>query len=361
MAFAALQPARFNGEVDGKTVALYTLRNPNGMVCCITNCGAKIIQLLVPDCRGQFDDVVLGYESLDGVVNGSPSMGALIGRYAGRIENAAFTLDGQRHQLTANSGPHCLHGGILGSRFRVFDAVQHNASTVQMRYLFADGEEGFPGAIALSLTVSLTKAGELVLDYEATAFDKPTVASFTPHPFFNLDGAGGDSILEHEVQLSASYYLGMTPDGIATGQVLDVAGTPHDFRCPVVLGQRMRADGTAGSVPGYDHCYVVDHRKAQSAKTLKPALCARVRSHRSGRTMDVWSTEPAMQFYTGLQAGQPLTGGLGKGGERYLQQHGFCLEPQGYPNAPNVPSFPSSVYLPGQTRRGRTVFKFGVF
>ncbi len=361
MPFAVLQPDRFSGEVDGKVVALYTLRNPNGMVCCITNYGAKITQLLVPDCRGQFDDVVLGYDSLDGVVNGSPSMGAFIGRYAGRIENSAFTLDGQRYQLTANSGSHCLHGGTRGSRSRVFDAVQHNAHTVQMRYLFAAGEEGFPGALALSLIIRLTKAGELVLDYEATAIDKPTVASFTPHPFFNLDGAGSDRICEHEVQLSASHYLAMTVDGIATGQVLDVTGTPHDFRAPVVLGQRMRADGTAGSVPGYDHCYVVDHPKPASAASLRPGLCARVSSVRSGRSMEVWTTEPALQLYTGLQAGQPLAGGLGKGGQRHLQQQGLCLQPQCYPNAPNVPSFPSSAYLPGQTRRGRTMFKFRVF
>ena len=167
-----LDPKQFEGEVHGKPVALYTLRNANGMVCCVTNYGAKIEQLLVPDRNGQLGDVVLGYDSLAGALKGSPSMGAFIGRYAGRIGNAAFTLDGVPHALTVNNGPHCLHGGIKGSRFKVFDAVQHNPSSVEMRYVFADGEEGFPGTLALSLMVRLTDDNELVLDYEAVALDK---------------------------------------------------------------------------------------------------------------------------------------------------------------------------------------------
>ena len=183
-----LDPARFVREIDGKPVALFTLRNSQGMAVCVTNYGAKIEQVLVPGRDGLFDDVVLGYDSIDDVIGGAASVGAFIGRYAGRIAHARFTLNGEDHVLTANNGPHCLHGGVKGSRFRVFDAVQRSDSSVEMNYEFADGEEGFPGALALRLTYSVTEANELVLDYEALALDAPTVANLTTHAFFNLEG-----------------------------------------------------------------------------------------------------------------------------------------------------------------------------
>lgn len=356
-----LDPARFEREVDGKPVRLFTLRNSRGMVVGVTNYGAKIEQLVVPDRQGRFDDVVLGYDSLDGVIGGSPSMGAFIGRYAGRIENARFTLAGTEHLLTANNGGHCLHGGLRGSRFRVFEAVQTNAASVDMHYVFADGEEGFPGALALRLSYRVTEANELVLEYDAVALDKPTVASFTTHAFFNLDGASSQSALAHDVMICADQYLEMTPELIATGRLLPVAGTPFDFRHPVALAARIRAEPLAAgdssvclSVPGYDSCYVLQRSGADEGM----ALCARVSAAASGRVMEVWSTEPALQFYTGLQAAEPLAGGLGKGGRPYVQQQGLCFEPQGYPNAPNVRGFPSALYQPGQRRKGRTVYHF---
>jgi aldose 1-epimerase len=349
MTFTTLQPERFKGQVDGKQVALYTLRNAHGMVCCITNLGAKIVQLLTPDRNGQLSDVVLGYDSLAGVIGGSPSMGAFIGRYAGRIGNAAFTLGGVRHQLSANNGPHCLHGGVKGSRFKVFDAVQHNPSSVEMRYVFADGEEGFPGTLALSLMYSLTDANELVLDYEATALDKPTVASFTTHAFFNLNGHASGSVLGHEVTVYADQQFGMTDDLVATGELLAVAGTPFDFRQP-------RAINALGQ-GGYDCCFALNKPAAGQL-----GLAAQVNAPASGRIMQVWSTEPAMQFYTGLLPGEPLPGGPGKEGAKYLQQQSLCLEPQGYPNAPNLmhsyPATASAEYAPGVSRSGRTVYTF---
>jgi aldose 1-epimerase len=344
-----LDPQRFEGVVDGKPVALYTLRNASGMVCGITNLGAKIVQLLTPDRNGQLGDVVLGYDSLAGVIGGSPSMGAFIGRYAGRIGNAAFTLDGVRHQLSANNGPHCLHGGVKGSRFKVFDAVQHNPSSVEMRYVFADGEEGFPGTLALSLMYSLTDANELVLDYEATALDKPTVASFTTHAFFNLNGHASGSVLGHEVTVYADQQFDMTDDLVATGELLAVAGTPFDFR-------QQRAINALGQ-GGYDCCFALNKPVAGQL-----SLAAQVSAQASGRVMQVWSTEPAMQFYTGLLPGEPLPGGPGKEGAKYLQQQSLCLEPQGYPNAPNLmhsyPATASAVYAPGVSRSGRTVYTF---
>ncbi|MGH8832452.1 MAG: aldose epimerase family protein, partial [Polaromonas sp.] len=227
-----LDSARFRGDIDGKPVGLFTLRNQRGMVAGITSYGAKIEQLLVPDRNGLLDDVVLGYDSLDAVVNGSASMGAFVGRYAGRIENARFTLGGTGHVLTANNGSHCLHGGQKGSRFRAFDAVQRDDASVEMRYVFADGEEGFPGALALRLVYRVTEANELQLDYEALALDKPTVASFTTHAFFNLNGEASGSALGHEVMICADRYFEMTPDLIASGKLLPVAGTPFDFRQP---------------------------------------------------------------------------------------------------------------------------------
>ncbi len=346
-----LQQGRFKCVVDGKPVDLYTLRNASGMVCSITNYGAKIAQLLVPDRDGHLGDVVMGYDSIDGFLSGSPSMGAFIGRHAGRIGNAAFRLDGERHQLSVNNGRHCLHGGIKGSRYQVFEAVQNNLSSVEMRYVFADGEEGFPGTLALSLMYSLTDANELVVDYEAMALDKSTVASFTTHAFFNLNGHASGHLLDHHVTVFADQQFGMTDDWVATGELLPVAGARFDFLQPRAI--------SAGEEGGYDCCYLVN----------KPAphqltLAAQVSAQASGRVMQVWSTEPALQFYTGLSPNEPLAGGLGKGGARYLQQQSLCFEPQGYPNAPNLmhiyPDVASAVYVPGISRSGRTAYKFSL-
>lgn len=344
-----LDPKQFEGVIGGKSVALYTLRNARGMVCGITNYGAKITQLIVPDRDGKFDDVVLGYDSLEGIVKGSPSMGAFIGRYAGRIDNAAFTLDGVRHQLTANNGPHCLHGGLKGSRFQVFEVVQHTPLSLEMRYVFADGEEGFPGTLALKLIYSLTDDNQLVLDYEATALDKPTLASFTTHAFFNLNGHASGSLLGHEAVVNADLYFGMADDLVATGELLAVAGTRFDYQKP----RTIHALGEAG----YDCCFAL---KSPVAHQL--SLAAQVSAQASGRVMQIWSTEPAMQFYTGLLPGEALPGGPGKDGACYVQQQSLCLEPQGYPNAPNLmhryPAAASAVYAPGISRSGQTVYRF---
>lgn len=346
-----LDPARFKTVVDGKPVALFVLRNSHGMTACITNYGAKIQQLLVPDSAGAMTDVVLGYDSIDAVIGGAPSMGAFIGRYAGRIGGAAFALNGTHYNLTSNNGPHCLHGGVRGSRFRVFDAVQRSASSVEMHYVFADGEEGFPGALALRLTYHLSEQNELVLDYEATAQDQPTVASFTSHAYFNLNGATSSDLLDHEVTIDADHTFATTGDLVATGELEPVQGTAFDFRQAGLLASRIPQ-----VVAGYDHCYLVNRSQGSGLTQV-----ARVTAPKARRSMEVWSTEPALQFYTGLQAGKPLSGGVGKGAVRYLQQQSFCLEPQGYPNAPNISNplaLAASTYLPGHTRRGKTVYKF---
>lgn len=358
-----LDPSRFEGKVNDKRVSLFTLRNAGGMVANVTNYGARIEQILAPDRQGRMDDVVLGYDCLEGAMTGAPSMGAFVGRYAGRLENARFTLDGTTYFLGANNGPHCLHGGVRGSRFQVFDAKQTSASSVEMRYVFADGEEGFPGTLALRLTYRLLDSNELVLDYEAVALDKPSVASFTTHAFFNLNGHASGSALGHEVMICADRYLGMTPELVATGEVLPVNRSPLDLRQPTVLSERVRSAG-AGALPahpdgsqlqGYDDCYLVNRAGPHGL-----ARCAHVKAAQTGRTMEVWSTEPALQFYTGMAPVQPLPGGPGKNGQRYVAQQGICLEPQGYPNAPNCPGFPSAVHAPEKPRGGTTVYRFGI-
>ncbi len=344
-----LDPARFHAELDGKRVALFTLRNASGMSVSLTNYGARIVQVLVPDRQGVPGDVVLGYDSLDAYLGGSPSMGAFIGRYAGRIGHASFTLNGQLHRLTANNGAHCLHGGIKGSRFRVFNAEQTSERSVRMSYVFAAGEEGFPGALALQLNYTLTDANELMLDHEAVALDEPTVASFTSHAFFNLNGETSGSALDHRVTVMADHCFGMSPELVANGHILPVQGTAMDLRALTELASRIPAQ-----LPGYDDCFLIRRQAVDEW-----ALCARVEATKSGRTMEVWSTEPTLQFYTGMDASARLPGGPGKGGQPYFQQQGLCFEAQGYPNAPNLPGFPSAVHEPGQPRRGRTSYRFG--
>lgn len=344
-----LDPSRFRAELGGKPVALYTLRNERGMSVALTNYGARIAQVQVPNRDGVPGDVVLGYDSLDAYLGGSLSMGAFIGRYAGRIGNAVFGLCGKLHRLTANNGAHCLHGGVKGSRFRVFEAEQTSERSVRMSYVFAAGEEGFPGALALQLHYTVTDANELMLEHEAVALDEPTVASFTSHAFFNLNGETSGSALDHRVTVMADHWFGMSPELVATGDVLPVQGTPMDLRVPTDLDSRIPA-----RLPGYDDCFLI-RRQAPG----EWALCARAEAAQSGRTMEVWSTEPALQFYTGLDASARLPGGPGKGGQPYFQQQGLCFEPQRYPDAPNQPGFPSSVVMPGEAYRGRTAYRFG--
>ena len=321
----------------------------------MTGYGARIEQLVVPDAAGRLLDVVLGYDSLEAAIGGSASMGAFIGRYAGRIGNAAFTLDGVAHRLAANDGPHCLHGGLRGTRMRVFDAVQTGRSSVEMRYRFADGEEGFPGTLELRVTYTVTEANELSVDYEATALDRPTVASFTTHAFFNLNGEDGASAMDHELEIHADNRLELDAETVATGSELPVEGTPFDFRRPARIASRLGAAAANGAaLTGFDDCYRLRPGNGEGL-----ALAASLYAPLTNRLMQVWSTEPALQFYTGMDPARPLRGGPGKSGRQYFEQQAVCLEPQGFPNAPNCPGFPSALYQPGQRRVGRTVYRFG--
>jgi aldose 1-epimerase len=224
-----------------------------------------------------------------------------------------------------------------------------------MRYCFADGEEGFPGAVAISLTYALTDANELVLNYSAEALDQATVLNLTTHAYFNLEGEAAGSVRDHEVEIHANQYFGMQPDLIPTGEILNVFDTAYDLRTPTQLSSVM---GNGKRLQGFDDCYLI--KRADYTSRQEPVLGARVSSARSGLAMEVWTTEPTLQFYTGLKPEDALKGGPGKSGQTYRQQHGFCMEPQGYPNAPNMPQFPSSVLYLDQPRHARTVYRFGM-
>lgn len=341
-----LDLARFQGEVDGRRAGLFFLRNASGMQMAVTSLGAKVLQILVPDRTGALDDVALGYDQLADVITGSPSMGAFVGRYAGRIGGARFTLDGHEHQLVANSGVHCIHGGPRGSRHRVFDATQPDASTLHLHHRFLTAEDGFPGTLDLQLTYRLDDDNGLVLEHTATALDEPGPASFTSHIYFNLDGVDqGQRIDGHVLQVPESReVLATGADGIATGGLVSLDGHPQDLRSARKLGE----------LPDIDLSYVL-----QPHTQSGPRLCAQLRSEASGRTLEVWTTEPLLQVYTAGQLGAAEKPDVGKWGVRHRPRSAICLEPQHFPNAPNCPALPQNNVAPGRPYRATTVYRFG--
>jgi aldose 1-epimerase len=352
--YVILQEQNFRTEIDGKPVGLYTIRNRNGMEVRITNYGARIEQILVPDRHGQLGDVVQGYETIDQVRSGQGSMGAFIGRYANRIANGRFTLEGNAYQLTLNSGPHSSHGGTKGSRFQVFDARQLSPSSVEMTYTFADGEEGYPGTLPLRVVYSVTDDNALAIDYTAIAVDKPTVLNLTSHAFFNLSGKLGQPILDHIVTVNADKVLEVDDSLIPTGGLRDVAGTPMDFRSPAAIGSRIDQDYDLVRLGrGYDHAYVINRTEHGGVQ-----LAATVYEPDSGRVMEVWSTEPSIQFFTANSLTGKAPRDVGKGSTPYIARSAFCIEPQHYPDSPNHPEFPSTVLKQGEWYSSRIVYHF---
>jgi aldose 1-epimerase len=352
--YVRLEAQNFRTQIDGKPVDLYIIRNQNGMEVRITNYGARIEQILVPDRHSQLGDVVQGYETIDQVRSGQASMGAFIGRYANRIAHGRFTLDGREYQLPLNSGAHSSHGGTKGSRFQVFAARQLSGSSIEMTHLFADGEEGYPGTLPLRVVYSVTDRNELAIDYSAVAVDKPTILNLTSHAFFNLSGRLGEPVLDHVVTINADQVLEIDHDLIPTGTVRDVAGTPMDFRTPATIGSRIDQDyDLLKRGRGYDHTYVLHDAGGGGVQ-----LAATVYEPESGRVMEVWSTEPGLQFFTanGLTGQAPRD--VGKGGTPYVARSAFCLEPQHYPDSPNHPAFPSTVLRPDAWYSGQIVYRF---
>ncbi len=342
-----LDPARFQGEVDGRPTALFFLRNAQGMVVAVTNLGAKVLQIVVPDRSGVPGDVALGYDRLADVITGSPSMGAFVGRYAGRIGGARFTLDGREHRLTPNAGAHCIHGGPRGSRHRVFDATQPDAQTLHLHHRFLTAEDHFPGTLDLQLTYRLGDDNALILEHQATALDEPGPASFTSHIYFNLDGVDqGQRIDGHVLQVPcSSEVLSTGTDGIATGARASLDGHAQDLRTAQVLG----------SLPDIDLSYVLETPSPKEARR-----CALLHSEARGRSLEVWTTEPLLQVYTAGQLGVAERPDLGKWGVRHRPRSAICLEPQHFPNAPNCPALPQNTVAPGRPYEATTIYRFGV-
>jgi aldose 1-epimerase len=333
------------GIVEGQELVEFTLRNARGMTVKVINYGAIVSSVLAPDRAGRFDEVTLGFDEPADYVNGNPPyMGAICGRYANRIAQGQFKLDSRRHKLAINNGPNALHGGLRGFDKRMWSVVSQGAggkSEVTLRYVSPDGEEGYPGTLDATVRYALGDDNELALDYAATT-DKATVLNLTNHMYFNLASPEARDIRGHELQVRASHYLETDENLIPTGRVRNVRGTPLDFVSLQKIGARLDSLGT-----GYDHNLCLDNAGSS-------AWVARVRETGSGRVMEMRTTEPGVQFYTGYY----LDGVKGRGGVVYGHYAGFALEAQHYPDSPNRPEFPSVVLRPGQTYRQATSYRF---
>lgn len=338
------------GTADGKPVTLYTLKNAQGSEAKIMNYGGIVQSLKVADRTGKRDDVVLGYDNVDGYIKVTPYFGCLVGRYGNRIGGAKFTLDGQTYTLATNNGPNSLHGGIKGFDKVVWNVVKATGNSLELQYLSKDGEEGFPGNLNVTAVYTLTDDNALKLTFHATT-DKATVVNLTHHSYFNLKGQGNGDILGHEVYINADKTTPVDSTLITTGEFADVTGTPFDFRKPTAIGARIDDPNPVLQYgPGYDHNWVVNQ-----AKPGELTLQARVTEPTTGRVMEVWSDEPGLQFYAGNFLDGTITG---KGGKVYQKRTGFCMEPQHYPDSPNKPQFPSVVLRPGQTYQNTIIYKF---
>ncbi len=330
---------------------VYTLANKNGVKMTVTNFGCKIISLWVPDRNGTLGDVVLGYDSAQQYVAGNPSFGAIIGRYGNRIGKAKFVLDGKEYLLSANNHGNSLHGGPNGFHNAYWQTEQNPATPnrLEFRYLSKDGEEGYPGNLNAKIVYTLTDDNELVIDYLATT-DKTTVINLTHHSYFNLAGPANGDILNHSMMIDADRFTVVDEGLIPTGELRKVEGTPFDFRKPHRIGERIDAhDQQIEFGKGYDHNWVLNKKD----KSL--TLAAKVTEPTTGRVMEVLTTEPGVQFYTG----NFLNGNdRGKGGKAYDFRTGFCLEAQHFPDSPNRPDFPSVILKPGEKYEQKTVYRF---
>ena len=354
----AVHPRPFGTLPTGENVELFTLRNAHGIEVRLTNYGGIITSIRTPDRAGRFADIVLGYDDLAGYVkNNSPYFGAIVGRYANRIARGRFTLDGKTYALAINNGPNSLHGGLRG-----FDKVVWNAKPlrslegegVALEYTSRDGEEGYPGTLQVRVTYTLTADDRLIVDYDATT-DKVTPVNLSQHTYWNLAGNASRDILGHALTINADAITPVDSTLIPTGEIAPVEGTPFDFRTPTPIGARIdQRDNTQirfGN--GYDHNFVLNR---SSSATSSLVLAARVVEPSTGRTLEVRTTEPGVQFYSGNFLDGSITG---KGGSVYRFRYGFCLETQHYPDSPNHSNFPSTILRPGQQYRSRTVFHFG--
>ncbi|HEY5907023.1 MAG TPA: aldose epimerase family protein [Vicinamibacteria bacterium] len=349
MLLAGAEP--WGKTATGETVELFTLRNAKGAEAKITSFGGTLVSLKAPDRKGRPEEITLGFDSPEPYIKGSPFFGSLVGRYGNRIAGGQFTLDGKVHSLPKNNGPNTLHGGTRG-----FDKVlwtgrelkTPHGKGVELVYVSPDGDQGFPGTLRTKVVYSLNDAGELRLEYEATT-DKPTVVNLTNHAYFNLKGAVGGDILGHVLFIDADRITAVGPGLIPTGELKSVAGTPFDFRTATAIGARIdQKDAQLELGGGYDHNYVLN------GEAGKLRLVARATDPGSGRALEVLTTEPGIQFYSGNFLDGTV---VGRGGQAYKRRSGFCLETQHFPDSPNQPSFPSTVLRPGETYRTTTIYR----
>jgi aldose 1-epimerase len=349
---AGLKKSTFGKTKDGQPVDLYTLTNGAGMEVAITNYGGVVVSIKVPDRNGKFADVALGFDTFDGYLNNTPFFGALVGRYGNRIAKARFTLDGHEYHLAPNDNGNSLHGGLKGFDKRVWKAKDVSTKEVpalELAYLSKDGEEGYPGNLSVTVTYSLTARNELKIDYAAST-DKDTVLNLTNHSYFNLAGQGEGDILSHFMMINADRFTPVDATLIPTGELKSVAGTPLDFRKPTAIGARIDAnDEQIKFGRGYDHNFVLNRKDGGLI------LAARVTEPSSGRVLEVLTTQPGLQFYTG----NFLDGTVhGKAGKVYPRRSAFCMETQHFPDSPNHPEFPTAVLKPGEHFQSATVFQF---
>jgi aldose 1-epimerase len=344
--------ADFGKTSDGTAVQIFTLTNEHGLEARISTYGGVVVSLKTPDRSGQMADIVQGFDTLEGYLNpAEPYFGALIGRYGNRIGHAKFSLDGKQYNLPANDGANTLHGGPKGFDKVVWTPRELPDGGVELTYTSKDGEEGFPGNLKATVNYHLTAANELKIDYSATT-DKNTVINLTNHSYWNLKGAGNGLILDHILTINASRFTPVDSGLIPTGELKPVAGTPFDFTKPTAVGARIEQNDEQLKLgKGYDHNFVLNRGGAGLS------LAARVEEPSTGRVMEVLTTEPAVQFYTG----NFLDGTLkGKGGHVYPFRAALCLETQHYPDSPNKPTFPTTELKPGQTYKTTTVYRFSV-
>jgi len=344
-----IQEESFKSVYQGKQTDLYTLVNRNGLIAQITNYGAIIVSIYVPDRNGSLADIVQGYDTISEYINGnSPYMGAICGRCANRIAKGKFSLNGKEYSLAINNGPNHLHGGITGFSKVVWNVVRFTSSCVEMEYLSQDMEEGYPGNVNVSVTYTLTDADELRLDYLA-ATDRPTVFNLASHSYFNLAGEGSGSVYDQELAINAAFYTPVDNSSAPTGEILNVRNTPFDFSTPKRIGEAIDSDNEQLKFgAGYDHNFVLDHRTG----TLGHAVTAYDPS--SGRVMEIYTTQPGVQLYSANW----INNEPGKGGKRYQRRWAFCLETQHFADAINKPHFPTVILNPGEKYEHTCIHKF---
>lgn len=348
---SGLKQSDFQTEVDGKKTDLFVLKNKNNMEVCITNFGGRIVSVMVPDKEGTMRDVVLGFDSIQDYIKYPSDFGATIGRYANRINQGRFTLDGVQYQLPQNNYGHCLHGGPKGFQYRVFDGVQKNDQELELTYQAKDGEEGFPGNLNCKVVMKLTDDNAIHIEYTAET-DKPTIVNITNHSYFNLDGNPAKDNSDYLLTVDADYYTPVDSTFMTSGELASVTGTPMDFRSPTAIGSRINQDfEQLKNGNGIDHNWVLNTK----GDMTQP--CATLESPATGIRLDVFTDEPGIQVYCGNFLDGTVTG---KKGIVYNFRAAVCLETDKYPDTPNKPEWPSAVLRPGEKYHTQCIYKFSV-